>query len=83
MTTKLAIALAIGLVLGAAAPGMTAGKGASKKGGKAGINIEGHVQSTDKKKNLVTIKTDSGAVILKIERQTKIIRGSKEDLEPR
>lgn len=87
MSTRVAMLLALGLALGAA-PGMAAGKAAAKaaekpKGPvKSNINIDGHIQSTDKKKNLVTIKTSAGAMVtIKIERETKVIRGSKEDLD--
>ena len=85
MRMQLAVGMASGLALAAIGPAAAGEKAAGTKGEKEArppITVEGRVQSTDKKKNLVTVKLASGeALNVILERQTKIIRGSKENLD--
>ena len=86
MRMRSAVWMAVGLALAAAGPGAAAAKSAGakeKKAAKAAITLEGKVQSMDKKKNLLTMKAVSGeALIIKLDRDSKIMRGSKDDVDP-
>ena len=76
VVTMLALSLAAG-------PALAAGKSKNKGGGnKPAITVEGRVQATNPKKNLMTMKTSAGdTLVIKLDRQTKVIRGSKETLD--